>query len=86
MKYKYLFRGGDEQVEISTSEEQIYISNTKTNNKLVPLAPALFKPDKEKMNKCKLLLHKWPGLSEEERDEYLVMEFLKMGYKLFSKV
>ena len=85
MNHKYMFRGGDEQVQISTSKEQIHISNAKTNNQLVPLTPALFKPDKEKMNRCKLLMHRWSGLSKEERDVYLVMEFLKMGYKLISK-
>lgn len=85
MDYKYLFRGGSEFFYVELKGNNISLRGSVTNDIFIPFSPELFRPNKEKMNAAKLLLSKWPTLSQEERNVYLCFEFGKMGYVLLKK-
>lgn len=76
--------GGGHTVKVRLREDMILLCSALTSDVFVPLTEALFR-DREKRNRVRLLLSKWPRLSQEEREVYLVLEFGKMGYRLRLK-
>lgn len=78
----YVFVGGEETVKVRTTDTGIMVSSSKTNHQFIPITPELFRPNRNKMAKAKLMLSKWPRLSSDERNTYILLEFAKMGYKL----
>ncbi len=83
---KYIFLGGQELFEVELKGGLILLKGEITNHKQVTFKPELFKPDRRKMHNAKLLLLRWPKLTQTEREVYLCMEFSKMGYVLKEKV
>ena len=82
----YVFKGDKEFVEVKLQDDnKLMVKNRRTNYKYAEIEEKLFGNDREKRNKCRLLISRLPKLTYKEIDIYLVLEFHKMGYVLVEK-
>jgi hypothetical protein len=74
----YIFKGGSEYIKLNiVTREKILIATSKTSFKWTDVSKKFYDSEKEKQKCLKL--------SEDAYKMYLVMSFMKQGYKFIQK-